>query len=316
MKLETPPDGTGLIGLDPWLEPQREALRHRYSHYQWLKSTLPGGDLLGEASLGHRYFGFNRGEHEGKPGVWYREWAPGAEALFLIGDFNGWNRGSEPLSRGEWGVWSIFLPDDLYAGRLIHESRVKVRVVTLAGAMDRIPAYIRRVIQDPETHAYAGQFWMPSRDFPWKSRAPTRQGGLRIYEAHVGMALEEGRVGTFPEFSEQVLPRIADLGYNAVQLMAIMEHPYYGSFGYQVSNLFAVSSRFGTPKELMALIDKAHGMGLAVIMDLVHSHAVKNLDEGLNLFDGTDHQYFHSGGRGEHSAWDSKLFDYAKPEVL
>jgi 1,4-alpha-glucan branching enzyme len=309
------PDGTGLIALDPWLEPHRDSLRHRYSHYRWMKSELPGGDLLGSASQGHKYFGFNRGVAEGRAGVWYREWAPGAHALFLCGDFNGWNRGSHPLARDEWGVWSIFLPDEQYATRLTHGSKIKAHVVAGGIARDRVPAYIRRVVQDVDTLAYTGQFWMPEA-FEWQHKAPKRKGGLRVYEAHVGMALEEGRVGTFYEFRRNVLPRIADLGYNAVQLMAIMEHPYYGSFGYQVSNLFAPSSRFGTPEDLKRLIDAAHGMGLAVIMDIIHSHAVKNLEEGLNLFDGTDHQYFHAGGRGDHPAWDSKLFDYARPEVL
>ncbi len=316
MDTDTRPDGTGLIGLDPWLEPHRDALRNRYSHYEWARSHLAGGQLSGEASLGHRYFGFNRGSHVDRPGVWYREWAPGAQGLFLCGDFNGWDRRSHPLARDEWGIWSLFLPDREVAGRLVHESQVKVHVATGSGGADRIPAYIRRVIQNPETRAYAGQYWMPDKPFEWRHASPVRRGGLRIYEAHVGMALEEGRVGTFREFAEQVLPRIADLGYNAVQLMAVMEHPYYGSFGYQVSNLFAPSSRFGTPEDLKGLIDAAHGMGLTVIMDLIHSHLVKNLDEGLNRFDGTDHQYFHAGGRGDHPAWDSKLFDYAKPEVL
>jgi 1,4-alpha-glucan branching enzyme len=192
---------------------------------------------------------------------------------------------------------------------------LKVNVATPQGASDRIPAYIRRAVQDPVNHAFAGQYWQPEQPFEWKHQAPTLRGGLRIYEAHVGMAQEEGTVGSFREFTEKTLPRIAEIGYNAIQLMAVMEHPYYGSFGYLVSNFFAVSSRFGTPEELKELIDTAHGIGLRVIMDIVHSHSVKNTEEGLNKFDGTDHQYFHAGGRGQHLAWDSLLFDYGKPEV-
>ncbi len=111
------------------------------------------------------------------------------------------------------------------------------------------------------------------------------------------------------------MPRLAGLGYNAVQLMAVAEHPYYGSFGYHVSSFYAVSSRFGTPEDLKHLVDTAHGLGLRVLLDLVHSHAVKNMLEGLNRFDGTDFQYFHSGPRGEHPAWDSLVFDYSKYEV-
>jgi len=309
-------DGTGLIALDPWLESFRERLKGRHDHFLWMLSNLPSGNLLGSASLGHRYFGLNRGVSDGKAGVWYREWAPEALALSLVGDFNGWVRGANPLVRDEWGVWSTFLPDEIYADRLVHQSRVKVNVATSIGASDRIPAYIRRAVQDPATQAFSGQYWQPDRQYSWKHDSPSIDGGLRIYEAHVGMAQEEGKVGSFREFTEKTLPRIAEIGYNAIQLMAVMEHPYYGSFGYLVSNFFAVSSRFGTPEELKELIDAAHGLGLRVIMDIVHSHAVKNTEEGLNRFDGTDHQYFHAGGRGQHVAWDSMLFDYGKPEVL
>jgi len=274
------------------------------------------GGLLGPISQGHHIFGLNRGEHEGEPGVWYREWAPGAHSLSLIGDFNGWDRGADRLQRGEWGVWYRFLPDRDYWHRLTHQSRVKVHVESEIGGHDRIPAYIRRVVQDEGTKEFVGQYWSPPETFAWQNKVPQLDGGLRIYEAHVGMALEDGRVGTYREFKDYILPRISKLGYNAIQLMAIMEHPYYGSFGYHVSNFFAASSRFGTPDELKDLIDTAHGMGLRVIMDLVHSHAVKNMLEGLNHFDGTDYQYFHAGARGEHVAWDSLCFDYSRYEVL
>lgn len=311
------PDGTGLIRHDSWLAPYADRLRDRYAHYAWMRSVIgETGGLMGPMSLGYNHFGLNRGEHEGRPGVWYREWAPGAKYLALIGDFNAWDRGANPLQRDEWGVWHLFLPDEEYASRLTHGSRVMVHVFNPDfGAFDRIPAYIRRVVQDATSQHFTGQFWDPPEPYAWKNDVPVRHGGLRVYEAHVGMATEEGRVGTYVEFARNVLPRAARLGYNAVQLMAVMEHPYYGSFGYHVSNFFAPSSRFGTPEELKALIDAAHGLGLRVIMDIVHSHAVKNLHEGLNHFDGTDYQYFHSGGRGQHPAWDSLLFDYARPEV-
>ncbi|HZL35750.1 MAG TPA: alpha-amylase family glycosyl hydrolase [Tepidisphaeraceae bacterium] len=315
--LSRQPDGTGLVQHDPWLEPYADRLRERYAHYKKLLARFDAtGGLTGEISRGHCYYGFNRGEQNGKPGVWYREWAPEAMQLRLIGDFNDWNRDANPMARDAFGVWSLFLPDDKYAGKLVHGSRVKVAVLTeKTGAMDRIPAYIRRVIQEPGSNAFTGQFWEPAEKFAFKNPVPKMKGGLRIYEAHVGMATEQGKVGTFEEFTRDVLPRIADLGYDAIQLMAIQEHPYYGSFGYHVSNLYAVSSRFGTPEELKKLIDVAHGLGLRVLLDLVHSHAIKNTQEGLNLFDGTDHQYFHAGPRGQHVAWDSLLFDYSKYEV-
>lgn len=310
-------DGTGLIDHDPWLEPHAYNLRRRFAHFQAAQAKFDStGGLLGDISKGHHYFGFNRGELWGKTGIWYREWAPEALQLRLIGEFNNWDRYASPMVRDQFGIWSLFLPDETVGKKLVHASRVKVLVVTERnGQMDRIPAYIRRVIQEPGSSAFTGLYWDPPQPFQFKNRQPVVKGGLRIYESHIGMAQEEGKVGSFDEFTANVLPRIAKLGYNAVQLMAVQEHPYYGSFGYHVSNFYAVSSRFGTPEDLKRLIDTAHGLGLRVLMDIVHSHAVKNTQEGLNLFDGTDHLYFHSGPRGQHVAWDSLLFDYAKYEV-
>ena len=313
-----PPDGTHLIKLDPLLKPYAAQLRKRFKQYQHFKSTIEKtGGVLGEISQGHLYFGFNRGVKSGQSGVWYREWAPAAHHLSLIGDFNDWNRGANPMSVDEWGIWHLFLPDNDFADRLTHGSRIKVHVKSAMGEHDRIPAYIQRVTQEGETE-FTGQYWSPPKPYQWKHESPrphTNTEGLRIYEAHVGMAQQAEKVGTFKEFTQNLLPRIVDLGYNTVQLMAIMEHPYYASFGYHVSNFFAVSSRFGTPEDLKELVDTAHGMGLLVIMDLVHSHSVKNINEGLNRFDGTDHQYFHAGAKGEHIAWDSLCFDYSKYEV-
>jgi 1,4-alpha-glucan branching enzyme len=312
-------DGTGLIQTDPWLEPFAGALRARHDYLKSLLGKIEhDGGLLGPISQGHKFFGFNRGDFHGTPGVWYREWAPAALQLRLIGDFNDWNRWDCPLVPDSFGVHSLFLPDDKFKNRLSHGSKVKVLVVNHNSQItDRIPAYIRRVVQEPGSANFTGQVWMPPQPDPWQHKNPGPLGaeGLRIYEAHVGMAQEEGKVGSFVEFTDKVLPRIRDLGYNAIQLMAIQEHPYYGSFGYHVSNFFAVSSRFGTPEDLKRLIDTAHAMGIRVIMDLVHSHSVKNTHEGLNLFDGTEFQYFHAGPRGQHVAWDSMVFDYSKYEV-
>jgi 1,4-alpha-glucan branching enzyme len=336
-------DGTALIALDPWLEPFADRLRHRQRRYVAARERIvaAAGSLAAFANA-HRYLGFNRGEREGKPGVWYREWAPKAIALYLIGDFNNWDRMATPLAPTTSGVWEVFLPDAEYASRLTHGSRVKVHVHSKIGPRDRLPAYIRRAVPDPHTHDFSGQYWNPPEGYQWKhekrvaagdrveespagGRSPSgespaggrspKHGNLRIYEAHVGMATQHERVGTYAEFTRDILPRVARGGYNAIQLMAIQEHPYYGSFGYHVSNFFAASSRFGTPEELKALIDAAHGLGIAVLLDVVHSHAVKNMNEGLNHFDGTEYQYFHAGGRGQHPAWDSLCFDYAKLKV-
>ncbi len=312
-----PADGTAIIALDRWLEPYADALRARYARFCRLRDEIVAQHgSLADFADGHHIFGFNRGRHDGQEGVWYREWAPGAQALSLIGDFNDWQRDATALARDEWGVWSVFLPDRDYGQRFLHHGRIKVHVVGTSGAVDRIPAYVNRAYYEPATQAFTGEYWRPPTPYAWQHETPRLERGLRVYEAHVGMALEEHRIGTYREFAQSILPRIRNAGYNALQLMAVAEHPYYASFGYHVSNFFAPSSRFGTPEELKYLIDEAHRMGLIVLMDLVHSHSVKNIFDGLNGFDGTDHQYFHAPPRGDHPAWDSKVFDYSKREVL
>lgn len=308
-------EGLGLLEADPWLEPHTADIRARRSRYYHMMRYLTSrfGTIKDFAS-GHHHFGF----HETPEGWYYRETAPAAHALFLMGDFNGWNRDSHPLHRTPGGDWEIFLPREIYAGRFTHGSFLKVRVIGQNGDRDRIPLYIRRVVQNPVTHDFVAQYWNPAEPYQWEHpefRADPAEP-LLIYEAHVGMAQDYEGIGTYKEFADNILPRIRDLGYNAVQLMGVMEHPYYGSFGYHVSNFFAASSRFGTPEDLKALIDRAHGMGIAVLLDIVHSHAVTNINEGINEFDGTVHQFFHGGPKGEHPAWGSKLFDYGKLSVV
>jgi 1,4-alpha-glucan branching enzyme len=308
--------GIALIEDDPWLEPYEEEIQDRITRYKRALKEIKEhyGDLLTFAT-GHKYYGINFDEDQ--RGWFYREWAPEAYEVYLTGDFNDWDRRSHPLTRNNFGVWEIFLPYDLYQKRFVHKSKIKVQIVGANGTHDRIPAYITRVVQDTDTTDFSGQLWLPQKPFEWTDR----DFNLRkiknpiIYEAHVGMAQEKEGVGTYREFADKIVPRIRQMGYNSIQLMAVMEHPYYGSFGYHVSNFFAPSSRFGTPEDLKYLVDRAHKYGLAVIMDVVHSHAVKNLAEGLAEFDGSDHQYFHPGDRGYHTGWDSKLFDYGKLEV-
>lgn len=305
-----------LVKEDPWLEASEEDINIRYERFtERLKSLEKHAGSLNQFADAYKYFGINYSSKD--KGWYYREWAPAAHALYLFGDFNDWDRDAHPLSRKDNGVWELFLDEKTYKKRFVHGSRVKVRVDSRQGSRDRIPAYIRRVEQDMETKDFTAQVWLPGR-FKWESDKPILQKdtNLFIYEAHIGMAQEKEGVGTYTEFAENILPHVKDAGYNAIQLMAIAEHPYYGSFGYHVSNFFAPSSRFGTPEELKELIKAAHKMGVAVIMDIVHSHTVKNINEGINDFDGSDTQYFHPGERGEHPHWDSRLFDYGKIEVL
>ncbi len=302
-----------LMKIDPYLQPYQKdiEMRLRCRNDTFTRLMGPEGDL-GEFANGYQYFGFHR-EADG----WvFREWLPGADRVWLTGDFNGWNRFSHPLTRGENGVWELRLPG---ADALRHGQFVRLIVGRQGVSFERLPAYIRRAPLDEKSSRLCGQIWEPEEDFPWTdadflTRRITAQP--LIYEAHVGMAQEKYGVGTYREFADRILPRIQELGYNTVQLMAIQEHPYYASFGYQVTNFFAPAHRSGTPEDLKYLINKAHGMGLRVIMDVVHSHACPNEGEGLNMQDGTEDQYFLYGERGWHPAWGTRLFNYGKTEVL
>ena len=305
-----------IVKKDPWLEPNAEDMLRRYDRYRERLSAI-GKECgsLTEYANGYCYFGVQY--DDALRGWWFREWLPGAKDVYLFGDFNGWQRTQLPLKKDGCGVWSVFLPDETYGERLVHGSKVKMLVHGDNGWLERIPSYIRRVVQDEHTKDYTGQLWAPAEPFDWRGDSfdIASVGSLLIYECHVGMAQEKEGVGTYCEFIKTILPHIKKAGYNTIQLMAVAEHPYYGSFGYHVSNFFAPSSRFGTPEELKALVRKAHTMGLAVIMDLVHSHYVKNINEGLNELDGTDHLYSPAGKAGDHPYWDSKLFDYGKEQV-
>lgn len=319
MKEKLVKDGTDLIKIDPWLNPYRENLKQRYQRYiNKLKQIQNDFHSLEEFAKGYLYYGVNFEDSNERKGWWYREWAPNALQLFLIGDFNGWNRYSHPLVKDQWGVWHIFLPYEEYKDKFVHGSKFKVRVIANNTDLDRIPAYATYVVQDPKTKIFDACLWNPSEPFRWTDSGfdSRHHRSYKIYEVHIGMAQEKEGIGTYNEFSQHILKRVKDAGYNTIQIMAIQEHPYYGSFGYHVSSFFAPSSRFGTPDDLKNLINTAHNMGLIVIMDLIHSHAIKNVLEGLNQFDGTDYQYFHAGSKGEHWLWDSKLFDYGKIEVL
>ena len=300
-----------IVKSDPYLVPFADAIYGRYEHFNKMEKKLTGDNQsLSDFATGYLYFGL----HRQTDGWVFREWAPNATAIFLIGDFNNWQRHPDyQLKKMLNGIWEVHLPD--YA--MAHTQLYKLLIEWEGGSGERIPAWARRVVQDEQTKIFSAQVWNPIQQYKFKTKKFTPQTEpLLIYECHIGMSGKEEKVATYEEFRTSVLPRIAKGGYNCIQIMAIQEHPYYGSFGYHVSSFFAASSRFGTPEELKHLIDDAHGMGIAVIMDIVHSHAVRNEIEGLGRFDGTPYQYFHGGSRREHPAWDSLCFDYAKPAVL
>lgn len=304
-----------IIEIDPWLEDYRSDLELRMNNYFDKEAELlVDNSSLTEFANGHHYFGFHRTDE----GWVYREWAPAAHQLYLVGDFNQWQAHSHPLARLTNGVWEIRLP-----GRdsLKHLQRIKVIVYFEGEDHYKLPLYIKHVVQEHDNFGnidWMGIIWAPEEDFRWtdqgfhqkKTKAPF------IYEAHVGLATEEAEISSYREFADHILPRIKDNGYNTLQLMAIMQHPYYGSFGYHVSSFFAPSSWFGNPDDLKYLVNKAHSMGIRVLMDLVHSHAVKNTIEGINRFDGTQSQFFYEGMRGFHDQWDSMCFNYSKNEVI
>ncbi len=300
-----------LYDLDELLVPYKDVIDARSRKVLDTKTSLTKEGLSFSQSIdNHLYYGF----HRDVDGFWiFREWAPNANKIYLIGDFNNWKKSESyalrPVGNGNWEI--RLSPMFVY-----HTSLYKLYVEWNGGSGERIPAYANRTVQDEMTKVFCAQVWEPSTPYVWRYERPSKSDNPLIYECHIGMSGEKEGVSTFNEFREDVLPRVIELGYDTLQIMALQEHPYYGSFGYQVSSFFALSSRFGTPEEFKQLVDEAHKAGISVIMDIVHSHSVENVDEGLGLFDGKEDLYFHSGAQGHHPAWGSRCFNYSKPQTL
>jgi len=307
----------GVLSLDPWLEPFSASLKSRFSAAQSLIKSIDdheGG--LEQFSRGYEKFGFHV---DNKNNITYQEWAPNAMEAYLIGDFNNWNRNSHPMTKDNYGIWRILLPAVNRQPAIPHDSKIKISMVVPNdhARIERLPVWIKRVTQELDVSpVYDARFWNPPTKYQFKNKRPPKPQSARIYEAHVGISSPDGRVATYKEFTQNTLPHIHSLGYNVIQLMAIMEHAYYASFGYQINSFFAASSRYGLPDDLKELIDTAHGMGITILLDVVHSHASKNCLDGLNMFDNSDHLYFHEGQKGRHELWDSRLFNYGSHEVL
>ena len=299
-----------ILELNPQLEPFAGDIDLRMHLYRSAKKRiLSEGQSLKDFANAHLYFGF----HHVDGGWYYREWAPSAYQLYLEGEFNGWNQTSHPLTNLGNGNWELYLPGD---DALWDGCKVKTVVDANLTRTEHIPLYARRVVQNRQTITFECEVVDDRKTYPWTDKDFVGEDELYIYEAHIGMAQEEGKIGSYREFADNILPRIHKAGYNTLQLMAIMEHPYYGSFGYQVSNFFAASSWFGRPEDLKYLVNKAHAMGIRVLLDVVHSHAARNTAEGINMFDGTTWQFFHDGPKGDHPAWGTKCFDYGKTGVI
>ena len=314
LSVKATPKHIGIVASDPYLEPYEAAIRGRHEHALWKigQLTRNGRQTLSDFANGYKYFGL----HKVPRGGWvFREWAPTATDIYLVGDFNNWTEDEKYRCKRIEGTgnWELKLP----AKAMKHGQLYKMHVKWDGGEGERIPAWCQRVVQDEVTKIFSAQVWAPKTPYQWKKKNfKANTNPLLIYECHVGMGQDAEKVGTYTEFKDNVLPRVAKDVYNCIQVMAIQEHPYYGSFGYHVSSFFAPSSRFGTPEELKALIDAAHQMGISVVMDIVHSHAVKNEVEGLGNLAGDPNQYFYPGDRHEHPAWDSLCFDYGKDDVI
>ncbi|XP_074155887.1 1,4-alpha-glucan-branching enzyme [Sminthopsis crassicaudata] len=310
------PDLSRLLETDPALKPYAGDFQRRYKLFtQTLKNIEECEGGIDEFSKSYESFGVHRCA-DGS--LYCKEWAPGAEGVFLTGDFNGWNPFSYPYKKLEYGKWELYIPPkDNKSSVVPHGSKLKVVITTKSGEiLYRISPWAKYVVREGDNVNYDWIQWDPENRYQFKHSRPRKPKSLRIYESHVGISSSEGKIASYKHFTCNILPRIKDLGYNCIQLMAIMEHAYYASFGYQVTSFFAASSRYGTPDELKELVDTAHSMGIIVLLDVVHSHASKNSEDGLNKFDGTDSCYFHSGPRGNHELWDSRLFAYSRWEVL
>ena len=289
-----------LYDTDPYLMPFKGAIDARHARILEAEKRFAGDGLLKDGINNHLFYGL----HRTPSGDWvFREWAPNATKLYLIGEFNNWKRTAayalKPIGSGNW---EIVLPEMF----LHHGELFKLYIEWPGGGGERLPAYTTRAVQDPQTKVFCAQVWDPAEKYVWKHRNPGKRPHPFIYECHIGMSSEKEKVASFEDFRRDVLPKVKKLGYDTLQIMALQEHPYYGSFGYQVSNFFALSSRFGTPEEFKRLVDEAHGAGIAVVMDIVHSHSVDNEAEGLSRFDGRDDLYFYQGPQGHHPAWGSR----------
>ncbi|MDD6252934.1 MAG: alpha-amylase family glycosyl hydrolase [Candidatus Cryptobacteroides sp.] len=298
-----------IFDTDPYLEPYKKAILARHERIEAARKKISVGGKLSDGLNNYLYYGL----HKTADGSWiFREWAPNANRIYLIGEFNNWKRTTayelHPTGKGDW---EITLPEMF----LRHGELYKLFIEWPGGGGERLPSYVRRVVQDPVTKVFSAQVWEPERKYEWKYGSPGPRKHPLIYECHIGMSSEQEKVAGFDEFRREVLPHIQELGYDTLQIMALQEHPYYGSFGYQVSNFYALSSRFGTPEEFKQLVDEAHSRGIAVVMDIVHSHSVDNEAEGLGRFDGREDLYFYKGPQGRHPAWGSRCFDYGKDET-
>lgn len=291
-------------------------------------SVLSEVTLLTEDDL----YLFNEGSHfrlyeklgahllniDGQPGAYFAVWAPDAEQVFVIGDFNGWDRTSHPLRpRGQSGIWEGFIPrlgkGDIYKYHIASRYRgYKVDKADPFAYYHETPPKTASVVWDLD-YAWGDQKWMKKR-----RKHNTLDAPIAIYEVHLGswrrVPEENNRPLTYREMAPLLAEYVKGMGFTHVEFLPVMEHPFYGSWGYQITGYFAPTSRYGTPQDFMYLVDYLHQHDIGVILDWVPSHYPTD-EHGLGFFDGT-HLYEHADSRkGFHPDWNSYIFNYGRNEV-
>ena len=264
----------------------------------------------------YRYFGAHMETRAGEAGVVFRVWAPHAVAISVVGDFNSWKPGSHPMRKVDGdSVWELFIPGmkeyDVY----------KYCVTTRAGDLVyKADPYAFHAETRPsngsKVYDITGFVW---HDDAWQAaqkKADVINGPMNIYEMHAGSwkMKEGGKPYNYSELADELIPYITEMGYTHVELLPVMEYPFDGSWGYQVTGYFAPTSRYGTPKDLMAFVDKLHAAGIGVIMDWVPAHFPKD-QFGLYNFDGEACYEDPNPKRGEHKEWGTMVFDFGRSEV-
>ncbi len=296
---------------------------------QWTTSdTYRYGPMMGEVDL----YLFSEGQHwrlydkfgahlrkvDGESGVYFAVWAPNAQRVSVVGDFNGWDGRVHPMRKllGS-GVWELFVP------AVAEGAHYKFEIRTHSGALllksDPFAFFNQHgrstssLVYDLERYQWSDQAWMesrPKRDLP--------KSALSIYEVHLGSwrrrSDEGNRHLSYLELTETLIPYVVDMGYTHIELMPIAEHPFEGSWGYQVTNYYAPTSRFGSPDELRHFIDACHRAGIGVIVDWVPAHFPKDA-HGLAEFDGTDLHEHMDPRQGEHQDWGTLIFNFGRNEV-
>lgn len=250
--------------------------------------------------------------------IW-REYMPGADTVWLTTEKYHFQRHArQRFTKKADGIFELILPYDALAHGMYVELRVEPAAYTVLNpdgiptALKRVPAFSTWVEQNKEIPTqWCARIFHPEKPYCFREKNPEIPSFLRIYEAHVGMAQPDTKhigesAGTYLDFANNILPRIKKGGYTCVQLMGILEHPLYRSFGYQVSNYFAPCSRFGTPDDCKQMIDAAHALGLSVILDIPHAHACANTEQGLYQYDGTPYFFM-----DKINQWGTPSFDFS-----